>query len=153
MKTKYQITWKSQKGAVLFTGMMMLTITALIGVSGTQNTIMQERMAGNYRMYNQSFNRAEETLVDTQEQIFEAVQVSNFYETSASTCGEDFVQEDWVDAHDAGASSWTKDITNCIPGGSMDSDSIVRVYEVVAKNTDEDDSTRARTMLSAVYIP
>ena len=40
---------KSQKGAVLFVGLVMLLVMSLISITGMQSSILEERMAGNTR--------------------------------------------------------------------------------------------------------
>lgn len=60
-----------QKGAVLIVSLVMLIIMTLLGISGMNNTVMQERMAGNQRNSTLAFQAAEaalraaETAIDT----------------------------------------------------------------------------------------
>ena len=47
------------KGAVLFVALIMLLLLTLLGVTGMQVTMLQERMSGNFRAQQQSFERSE----------------------------------------------------------------------------------------------
>ncbi len=51
-----------QQGAVLITALVLLVVLTLLGVSGMQNTILEERMAGNYRDSQIAFESAEAAL-------------------------------------------------------------------------------------------
>ena len=48
-----------QKGAALVVGLILLVVITLIGVSAMQSTTLQEKMAGNLRDSNLSFQAAE----------------------------------------------------------------------------------------------
>ncbi len=48
-----------QNGAALITAMIFLTILTLLGVTGMQSSILQEKMAGNIQLSNQAFGYAE----------------------------------------------------------------------------------------------
>ncbi len=56
-------TKKNQTGAVLIVSLVMLMLVTLIGVSGMQTTILEERMSSNYRDQNTAFQAAEATLL------------------------------------------------------------------------------------------
>ncbi len=60
-----------QHGAALFTGLMMLLVLTLIGISAMRGTTLQEKMAGNLRESAIAFQRAENVV----KQIEQAVQV------------------------------------------------------------------------------
>ena len=51
-----------QKGAVLIVSLIILLMLTLIGLSAIQSTSLEEKMAGNYRDQNLSFQAAETTL-------------------------------------------------------------------------------------------
>lgn len=53
---------RTQRGAVLFISLIMLLVMTLIGVTGLQTTTMEEKMAGNVRDINLSFQAAEAAL-------------------------------------------------------------------------------------------
>lgn len=50
---------RKQAGAVLFVALVMLILLTLIGVTGMQVTMLQERMSGNFRAQQQAFERSE----------------------------------------------------------------------------------------------
>lgn len=60
MKTLQHKT--KQSGAVLFVSLILLLIMTLLGISGMQTTILEEKMAGNFRNSNQAFQSAEAAL-------------------------------------------------------------------------------------------
>ena len=53
---------KSQCGAALFVSLVFLLLLTIIGVVGMQGAVMQEKMAGNSKFKNQSFQYAEAAL-------------------------------------------------------------------------------------------
>ncbi|POZ50864.1 pilus assembly PilX family protein [Methylovulum psychrotolerans] len=58
-----------QKGAVLAIGLVMLLLLTLIGISGTQSTGLEERMAGNEQDENLAFQAAEATIKAAEQQL------------------------------------------------------------------------------------
>lgn len=59
----------TQKGIALFVGLMLLLVLTLLGLSASNASIMQERMAGNVQERNLAFQRAEEVLRDIESRI------------------------------------------------------------------------------------
>jgi len=59
-------TARNQRGAVLAISLFMLLVLTLIGVSGMQGTILQERMASNTRDRNIAFQSAESAMRDAE---------------------------------------------------------------------------------------
>src|SRR3954465_11325135 len=51
-----------QRGAVLFIALIMLLLLTLIGITTMQVTLLQERMAGGFRVQHQAFEATESTL-------------------------------------------------------------------------------------------
>lgn len=49
----------SQRGAVLYTGLIILVLLTLLGLASMNSVILQERMAGNHRVYQTAFQNAE----------------------------------------------------------------------------------------------
>jgi type IV pilus assembly protein PilX len=58
-----------QRGAVLFTSLMILILLTLLGVAAMQVTTMQERMSGNYRVDNLSFQNAERRSLQVENRV------------------------------------------------------------------------------------
>lgn len=52
----------SQRGAALIVSLILLLVVTLIGVSGMQTTVLQEKMSGNFKDKNTSFQAAEAAL-------------------------------------------------------------------------------------------
>jgi Tfp pilus assembly protein PilX len=53
---------RRQRGAVLIFGLVVLLVVTMVGISGQQGTILQERMAGNMRQNNIALQAAEAAL-------------------------------------------------------------------------------------------
>ena len=60
-----------QRGAVLFTSLMILILLTLLGVAAMQVTTMQERMSGNYRTDNLSFQNTERRSLQVESRVRE----------------------------------------------------------------------------------
>lgn len=56
-------------GAVLIVALVMLLVLTILGISGIQNTTLEERMAGNYRDRTTAFQAAEAALRRGEEDI------------------------------------------------------------------------------------
>lgn len=50
---------KAHRGAVLITGLIVLAVMTILGVSSMRGTLLEERMAGNLREHNNAFQAAE----------------------------------------------------------------------------------------------
>jgi len=53
---------RKQRGAVLFVSLIMLLLMTLIGISAMQTTVLEERMAGNFKDRNMALQAAESSL-------------------------------------------------------------------------------------------
>jgi Tfp pilus assembly protein PilX len=58
-----------QHGAVLFISLIMLVLLTLIGITAMQVTLLQERMAGGFRVQHQAFEAAESSLKEQRQQL------------------------------------------------------------------------------------
>ncbi|KRG73364.1 pilus assembly protein [Stenotrophomonas chelatiphaga] len=58
-----------QRGAVLYVALIMLILLSLLGIAGMQVANMQERMASNYRAVNAAFQRSEDAVRLTENQV------------------------------------------------------------------------------------
>jgi type IV pilus assembly protein PilX len=58
-----------QRGAVLFIALVMLLLLTLIGITAMQVTLLQERMAGGFRVQHQAFEQTEGTLKATRSSL------------------------------------------------------------------------------------
>ena len=65
MKTGIHIAIAArQRGAALFVGLIMLLLMTMIGITAMQVTLLQERMAGNFKMRHDGFERGETALTN-----------------------------------------------------------------------------------------
>lgn len=60
---------RGQRGVVLFVGLIMLLLLTLIGITSMQVTLLQERMAGNFKIQHQAFEATEGLLKTTRAQL------------------------------------------------------------------------------------
>ncbi|ORU90200.1 MAG: hypothetical protein A6F71_04330 [Cycloclasticus sp. symbiont of Poecilosclerida sp. M] len=60
---------KKQAGAILFVSLIMLLLMTLLGISGMQTTVLEERMAGNFKDRNMSLQAAESALREAEEYL------------------------------------------------------------------------------------
>jgi len=60
-----------QSGVVLFISLIVLLIMTIIGITGMKTTILEEKMAGNFRNANQAFQSAEAALRRSEEWLSE----------------------------------------------------------------------------------
>lgn len=63
----------SEKGAALFIALVLLLILTVLGLSSSNVSIMQERMAGNVAQYNQAFQLAESGLREIESRIYNGI--------------------------------------------------------------------------------
>lgn len=60
---------KRQTGSALIIGLTIMLLMLILGTAGMRTTIMEERMAGNSRDYNNAFQAAEAGLLDGEQDI------------------------------------------------------------------------------------
>ena len=65
----YPINIRKNRGAALFVSLMLLLILTVLGLSSSNVSIMQERMAGNVLDNNLAFQDAEETLREIESRL------------------------------------------------------------------------------------
>lgn len=63
------VSIQKQSGVTLFIGLMFLLILTIIGLTGSNTAIMQERMAGNVTESNVAFQEAERTLREIEDRL------------------------------------------------------------------------------------
>jgi type IV pilus assembly protein PilX len=91
---------RNNRGAVLFIGLMLLLILTVLGLSASNVSIMQERMAGNVTDYNVAFQDAEETLREIENRI------TDLASGGSGGLGSIPTWEDWdLPVHDCSLSS------------------------------------------------
>ena len=62
-----------QRGAVLVISLLILLIMTLIGITGMQTSVLEERMAGNYRDIALAFQASETALRDAESRIRDSI--------------------------------------------------------------------------------
>ncbi len=82
MKVYSILTGRSQSGAVLVVSLLILMIMSIIGISSMQNTLLEERMAGNLKDQNMALEAAEAALRDGEAYIGTIVTTGGFDGTS-----------------------------------------------------------------------
>lgn len=77
---------RCQRGAVLFIALIMLLLLTLIGITAMQVTLLQERMAGGFRVQHQAFQQTEGTLKNTRQDLNDAANSSGplYYSADAT---------------------------------------------------------------------
>ena len=73
MYRKERLPSCTETGSVLIVSLVMLLLLSLIGLAGMQNTIMQDRMAGNMRDKDMAFEAAEAALREAEEDLSASV--------------------------------------------------------------------------------
>ena len=91
-----------QSGAVLFVSLIMLLIMTLLGISGMQTTILEEKMAGNFKDRNMSLQAGESALREAEEYLRATTVLPSF---TGGTLGH-------YQPTAAGAARWDDSVTN-----------------------------------------
>ena len=97
MKTRFASHRKNrfsaapQRGAVLITALLLLVVLTLLGTSSIQNTVLQERMAGNVNQRNLAFQAAESSLREAEAWLADPVDRSYLPAAKKSNLGSDDV--------------------------------------------------------------
>jgi len=88
--TKNMTSKNKQTGVVLVVSLIMLLLLTLIGVTGTQVTTLEEKMAGNARDQNVAFQAAEATLIEAENFILlSTTNTATFTIGTAGLLGQD----------------------------------------------------------------
>lgn len=96
---------KKQTGAVLFVSLIILLIMTLLGISGMQTTVLEEKMAGNFKDKNMSFQAGESALREAEEYLnatsilppFTGGTVGHYQPTASGAARWDDTVTDWTD--------------------------------------------------------
>jgi type IV pilus assembly protein PilX len=149
----------NQKGAVLFVGLMILVLLALIGVAGMQGTILQERMSGNYRTQNVAFQNAEAGLRALERTILVASRAGNVPTVDQVNCTL-FETQSWVDTRAGTTATWSRKLNRCIPGfdslqtGRRVNDNPNDIYGVTSVSSENAGASGLSTSaVETIYIP
>jgi type IV pilus assembly protein PilX len=151
---------RRQQGAVLFVGLMLLLLMALLGVAGMQATTLQERMAGNYRNYNLAFQHAEATVRQREKEVDNIVDSNGTVQSDTNCSQEDnFDRIDWVATQTTPGTS-VSDIGRCAlgyGGGSIGENpanqSLSLKLRVLGFDHDQPTDHNATAIVETIFIP
>ena len=96
---------QNQRGAVLFISLIMLLLLTLIGITAMQVTLLQERMAGGFRVQHQAFESTEGLLKTTRGDLNDAASSSGplYYSPDAAlTPANALPWETWLTSEPSG---------------------------------------------------
>lgn len=131
---KKNLNARSQRGAALIFGMIMLLLLTLIGVAGMQNTLLQERMVGAMRERQTAQQTAEAVLRYAEKQIKDAsayntvpgaVDITNTTSLRRQVSGQNANEIDyWLSA-----AAWASNV-NDYPGSDISGLASVPKYKI-----------------------
>ena len=115
-----------QTGVVLVVSLVMLLLLTLIGLTGTQVTSLEERMASNSRDQNMAFQAAESTLLAAEQFVLAAPNTAVFYNGASGLLNfpptfptvdtqpepDFFAANTWVDATSTSAAGYGANFVN-----------------------------------------
>ena len=147
-----------QQGAVLYVALVMLIILALIGIVGMQVSVMQERMAANYRNVNIAFQAAERDARTVEDDIQDTLSAGGSYLADTENCSPTFDPSTWSD--DAATSQTgarhTRRVDKCFPSSSLvmgrkANEETGNIYEVTALSADPSKTSSA--VIDTIFVP
>lgn len=151
-----------QRGAALFVGLMLLIVMTLIGLAAMQSTLLQERMAGNFRLVNLAFQSAEDTARNAEGAIQADANANLAYAPDVIDCAA-IDYGTWIPPQSGAtaptANSRTQKVDQCIAtwtGGEFGQPRNVKVddmYRVSSFAPDAAGSTAAASVVETTYIP
>jgi len=93
---------KKQQGAVLFVSLIILLLMTLIGISGMQTTVLEEKMSGNFKDRVMSFEAGESALRAAEEVLRVTLVLPTF---TGGTVG-------YYEPTTSGAARWDESVTD-----------------------------------------
>lgn len=152
-----------QRGAVLYVALVFLVVLSLLGITGMQVSMLQERMASNYRATNIAFQRAESEARDKEADIETVFKAGGMFVSNQERCDPAFDPVGWA-ADQAAESdpemiSRTRRIDRCTPGGSLgtgvrpESERTDQMFQVTAFAPDMDASASSNAAIDTIFIP
>ena len=149
-----------QRGAVLFISLIMLLLLTLIGITAMQVTLLQERMAGGFRVQHQAFQQTEGTLKDRRKDLNDAANTSGplYYSADAALTGTNalpwttwLTSEPTVADPDVGIAQVNAHIAVGSPPAVLGARTL-KYFVVSALNEDPGGSGDAKSAVQAVFI-
>ena len=157
---RYSNMHRRQRGAVLFISLIMLLLLTLIGITAMQVTLLQERMAGGFRVQHQAFQQTEGTLKSTRKDLNDAANASGplYYSADASLTATNalpwaiwLTSEPVVADPDDGLSQVNAHIAVGSPPAVIGARTL-KYFVVSALNEDPGGSGDAKSAVQAVFI-
>ena len=150
---------RRQRGAVLFISLIMLLLLTLIGITAMQVTLLQERMAGGFRVQHQAFQQTEGTLKSTRKDLNDAANSSGalYYSPDATlTATNALPWATWLTTEPAvdpvdGLSQVNAHIAVGSPPAVIGT-RVLKYFVVSALNEDPGGSGDAKSAVQAVFI-
>ena len=155
-----------QDGIALYVALIMLLLLTLLGLAALQVTAMQERMSGNFRTLNLAFNRAEDTLRNSEFEIQRLIAEGGPFAVPtdpAIQCAQGNITglqtlRTWANARVPSdpAAARVANITGCsgIPSSIRDDNSPdlpPQTFLIVAANSDRPNDPSSVVVLEATY--
>lgn len=155
-----------QRGAALFVGLIMLLLMTLIGITAMQVTLLQERMAGNFKMRHDGFERGETKLKGGREAVRSnptAYGINCYVAGNCLTVGTDpntnvpnqMPWSSWLTGEPTLPAAPQKALMYCptCSGAALPpSGASLRYYSVAAIDKDRDDGGDTKTALQGIFI-
>lgn len=150
-----------QRGAVLYVALVFLVLLALLGVAGMQVSMLQERMAANYRATNMAFQLAESVAREKEATIESVFKAGGMFVSDQERCDPAFDPVGWAQDQslqtNPAEESRTRRIDYCTPGFSLaqgvrpESEKSDQMYQVTAFAPDPGVTSDAA--IDTIFIP
>lgn len=150
---------RKQRGAVLYTALIILILLALIGIVGMRVTGLQERMSANYMRVNQAFQAAEMDARQVEAGIDAAVNSSvGTYAADQEVCAPVFDPLTWAESLDSAQGSYTRRIDKCFAASSLklgekQNEQTGNIYEITVLSSDDPANATATAVIDTIFIP
>lgn len=152
-----------QRGAVLYVALVFLVLLALLGVAGMQVSMLQERMAANYRATNVAFQLAESVAREKEAEIEGAFKAGGMFVSDQERCDPAFDPVSWAQNQSIQPTpdeeSRSRRIDYCTPGFSLaqgvrpESEKSDQMYQVTAFSPDDPANPTSDAAIDTIFIP
>lgn len=161
---KLKTSVRRQRGVALFVGLIMLLLMSLIGVTAMQVTLLQERMAGNFKVRHDGFEAGETVLAAGRDSVRSNAASYGLNCYTSGTCVTLVTDPNTSDANQAPWIPWlTAEPTlpvasiktlmycpSCASASLPPTSAALHYYSVAAIG--QDPSGDAKTALQGIYI-
>lgn len=132
---------QSQQGMALFVSLIFLLLLTIVGVAAMQNATLQEKMAGNTKLKNESFQYAEaglregELLVANNAAIQGCTESDEFADLTAVAASGSVGCDTWQQASDGNSFYWIAKLTTSSAAWGVPAGTSVTLFRVTATAT------------------